>query len=87
MGTRTVEELKVWDDRMSNDPDVHIYSMGLFCASVCSRLPPEETVARVNALMEGCTDWRLSDAKTFVGGEPMPTPCERNRGRTHFLLE
>jgi hypothetical protein len=61
--------------------------MGIFAASVCSRLGATETVHRVNDLMEGVTSWHLSDEQTFATGEPHPRPCEQTPGRTHFLLE
>lgn len=84
---RRMEELKAWDTRMSTDPDVDIYALGLCAASVCSRLGPAETVQRVNDLMEGVTTWSLSREATFANGEPQPRPCERGGGRTHYLLE
>lgn len=68
------------------DPDLVIYAMGALSMSVCSRLSPEETVARVNEKMCGITTWGLDPAPTFSGGQPNPCPCERDETRTHYLL-
>lgn len=87
MTNRAAEELKKWEGRLRDHPDVDIYAMGPLSASVCSRLGPEATVQKVNDLMGGLTSWSLSSDATFATGEAHPKPCERTAGRTHYLLE
>ena len=69
--------------------DFEAYSIGPFCASVCSSLTPDETVARMNVMHPSGTrnGWMLSDDKTFRQGGPNPGPCERNpETHKHYLL-
>lgn len=80
------EEWQAWEQHMKDDVDVNIYAMGPLSMSVCSLLGPDETLQRVNHLMEGVTTWHLSEDETFATGEPQPGPCELHAGRTHYLL-
>lgn len=72
-------------------PFFQAYKVGLVSASICTNLSIEEATDRLN--VEHPTGiasrwvWN-SEAKTFAGGEPHPTPCERDpeSGRRHLLF-
>lgn len=69
--------------------DFECYRLGLCTASICTSLPIEEAVERMN--QENPTGinspWSLSDS-TFQGGEPNPSPCnESPETHKHYLLE
>jgi hypothetical protein len=74
-------------ERAMND-DVEIYSEGLLSMSVCSKLSPEETVARVNQINPSGTEngWQISSDKTFRQGASNPCVCEVDPDRKHYLL-
>jgi len=71
--------------------DVKVYALGIVSASACApeSMPAADVAGRVNALyptgLDGCP-WFLSTDETFKGGEPNPSPCEREPGRIHYLL-
>jgi len=69
--------------------DIEVYSSGLFCCSVCSKLMAEETAQRLNQEFPSGVpgQWRLSEKKAFKGGEPMPFPCGKKEGFKHYLFE
>ena len=59
-------------------PDFAVYSIGVVCASVCTRLPLDEATRRLNAEHPtGGHPWFPSADKTFAGGEPNPSPCNQ----------
>lgn len=69
--------------------DFEAYAIGICSASICTSLPIDEAVKRMNT--EHPTDisseWVLSEDKTFAGGQPNPTPCENNpETHKHYLL-
>lgn len=70
--------------------DIEMYSRGLCYCSVCAAadVPIEDIEAYVNLeLPTGIKSlWKLSDDPTFANGQPNPSPCERGRGRKHYLL-
>ena len=71
---------------MTDETTFDIYAIGMYYASVCTNLPPEQATAR---LSDGPCDggWRLSE-EAFRTGEPNGSPC--NMGRTdcrHYLFE
>jgi len=51
-------------------------------------LSPLELEDAVNTLSPTGVDspWRISMDLTFASGSPNPGPCERDPGRTHYLL-
>jgi len=57
--------------------DFIVYANGLVHCSVCSSLPEEDVVLRVNiANPTGVTPWRIVEEK-FKTGEPNPCPCDK----------
>lgn len=70
--------------------DFDVYAIGLCAASVCSSLPPEEIVTRINNEYPTGIDskWAMSDDPTFRGGEPNPCPCDSGpETHKHYLME
>lgn len=75
-----------------SDKDMLVYASGLACMSVC--VPNDwtrEQVAEVANRMRPNglpTDWQVSEAPQFAGGEPNPCPCNADPdNRTHYLVE
>lgn len=71
---------------------VVIYSTGMFCCSVCAPqdMTGEEVAAdvRLHHLPAGTEGgWRLSGDKAFADGTPIPSVCEHDASRRHWLLE
>lgn len=70
---------------------VQIYSDGLVYCSVCAPkdMPIEEVTTEVNRQQPTgiASQWRLSEDKTFRGGEPNPCPCEADDTRIHYLFD
>jgi hypothetical protein len=69
--------------------DFYVYSEGPMACSVCSALPVEELVERLNAERPSGTTggWQLDPSPTFKGGEPNPCPCDRDpETRKHYLF-
>ncbi len=63
------------------------YAVG-FCASVCTDMDVNTATERLNAVHPtGVGSWKLSDDKTFKGGEPMPCECPNGANRKHYLFE
>ena len=69
---------------------VEIYKMGLFCCSVCAPvdMPQDAVEKEVNEQNPSGTTrgWFISSDATFVTGQPMPCPCEKDPTRQHWLL-
>jgi hypothetical protein len=67
-----------------------IYTIGIVACSVCAPkgMSIEEVTAELNNESPTGLDhgWRLSDDKTFSGGEPMPCDCNVNSDRIHYLF-
>jgi hypothetical protein len=69
--------------------DFEAYSIGFVCASICTSLPIEEAVKRMNdehpaGTMNG---WMLSKDTNFRQGKPNPCPCEDHpETHKHYLL-
>jgi len=69
--------------------DFEAYSIGIVCASVCSRLSKEDTKERMNrenptGLEHG---WDFCKDKTFKTGQPNPCPCEDEpETHKHYLF-
>jgi hypothetical protein len=75
--------------RLKNKDAVDLYCIGILSLSVCSRLSPEETVKRVNAIHPCGTTlgWVLSGDKTFKDGSPHPGSCEEKpQTHKHYYL-
>ena len=68
-----------------------IYSIGMFCMSVCvsSDMSKEEIEKRANAEnpLLGGMRWSISKDDHFAKGESMPCQCEKSTERKHWLLE
>lgn len=73
---------------MMNDDRVIQYAVGLVHCSVCA--PNKLTRAEILALTPeaGTTlNWQFSDEPFFADAKtPNPCPCEKEPGRTHYLL-
>lgn len=70
------------------EKDFVIIAPGMVYMSVCSSLSPKETVRRANQEQPtGVHPWAICDDKTFVSGEPNPSPCdEYPETHKHYLL-
>jgi hypothetical protein len=71
------------------DPDFTVYAHGICAVSVCTNLSPEEAEKRLNEeLPTGIeSKWKLSEDKTFAGGQPHPCPCDKNpETHKHYLF-
>lgn len=67
---------------------IQIYSNGLIYCSVCapSDFSREEVERQVNLENpSGVTPWRI-DKENFSDGKTNPSPCEKDKGRTHYLM-
>lgn len=74
---------------MSSAKDFEAYSIGFVAASICTSLPIEEAMKRMNEENPAGTQhgWMLSEDKTFRGGQPNPCPCDQNpETHKHYLL-
>ena len=65
-----------------------VYVLGIVHASVCTDLTRRAATERLNREHpSGITSrWRPSKEPAFLGGEPNPSPCERDPSRTHYLF-
>jgi hypothetical protein len=77
-------------DERAKTSRVKVYSWSLFYCSVCA--PKEMTAEDVEAetnliLICGTTKgWTISDEGKFSNGAPMPSECESDGSRRHWLL-
>lgn len=69
--------------------EFHIYSTGLFYASVCSSLSLKRVKARMKRELCGTEiGWTFAGDEAFSGGDPNPSPCERRpETHIHYLFE
>lgn len=75
---------------LTDSYDFQAYSIGIFRASVCSSLSPDDTVWRMNAEHPSGTmnGWQLATEPTFRGGAPNPSPChDHPETHKHYLME
>jgi hypothetical protein len=73
---------------MNKEKEFEAYGCGILYCSVCSSLPLEETIKRVN--IENPTNidnqWQLAQ-EPFRTGEANPHPCEKNpKTHQHYLF-
>jgi len=69
--------------------DFEAYAVGIISASVCTSLPLEEAMKRLNEQepLDGGLRWEKSTDKTFKSGQPNPCPCEQNpKTHKHYLF-
>lgn len=68
-----------------------VYAEGIVSMSVCAPASwtPERIAAEANRIRPTGirSPWLFSADKTFAGGEPVPSPCETDQTRIHYLLE
>jgi hypothetical protein len=71
--------------------EIEFYGVGLVHLSACA--PKDATAEQIESAANlrhptGIeSQWKLSDAPTFSGGEPNPCPCEQHPAdRRHVLL-
>jgi hypothetical protein len=66
-----------------------VYSVGICCCSVCTNLSDSDAEVRVNIEYPTgiTTPWKISEDKTFSGGEPHPSPCPDDSSCRHILFE
>ena len=64
------------------------YSIGLVCASVCTSLPVEDAVKRMNEENPAGNNlsWQLSEDKNFRDGVANGCDCLDCPGKKHYLL-
>lgn len=70
--------------------DVVIYTVGFCYCSVCAQkdVPIDKVVARTNVLHPtGLSHgWELDEKGEVADETPMPSPCNQDKDRTHYLL-
>ena len=64
------------------------YSIGICAASVCTSLPVDKAVEKMNATNPTgiSSPWSLSEDKTFHGGGQNGCACPDHEGNKHWLL-
>lgn len=81
------ETTKTWNPGVA---DFTAYAVGWLSASVCTSLPRDELLARMNAEHPAGTEygWQVSSDPTFRQGAPNPCPChDHPETHQHWLLE
>ncbi len=67
-----------------------IYSKGIVAMSICVKkdLTISHIEKEVNKMSPSgiSSTWKISNDKTFKGGEPNPCVCEEHGNRLHYLL-
>lgn len=71
------------------DDTVIVYAEGVLVSSVCTSLPPEKMIRKLNRTHPTGigSKWQISSDPTFRTGQTNPCVCEKDPDRKHYLVE